>query len=66
VLFLTEGGTAKYDDARRNSLDDAIRVCQEYDLHGIVSEVRGVLKNPSAILKAQESNLALLTYGQLK
>lgn len=65
VLFLTEGGTAKYDDARRNSLDNAIRVCQEYDLHGVVSEVRGVLKNPSAILKAQESNLTLLTYGQL-
>lgn len=65
VLFLTEGGTAKYNDARRNSLDDAIRVCQEYNLHGVVSEVRGVLKNPSAILKAQESNLALLTYGQL-
>ncbi|CAM0911834.1 unnamed protein product [Alopecurus aequalis] len=65
VLFLTEAGTAKYNDARRNSLDDAIRVCQEYDLHGVVSEVRGVLKNPSAILKAQESNLPLLTYGQL-
>uniref|UniRef100_A0ACD5Y8E2 Uncharacterized protein n=1 Tax=Avena sativa TaxID=4498 RepID=A0ACD5Y8E2_AVESA len=65
VLFLTEGGTAKYNDERRNSLDNAIRVCQEYDLHGVVSEVRGVLKNPSAILKAKESNLALLTYGQL-
>ncbi|KAM3210224.1 hypothetical protein ACQJBY_064323 [Aegilops geniculata] len=66
VLFLTEGGTAKHDDRRRNSLDNAIQVCQEYDLHGVVSEVRGVLKNPSAILKAQESNLAILTYGQLK
>uniref|UniRef100_A0A453RN93 glycerophosphodiester phosphodiesterase n=2 Tax=Triticinae TaxID=1648030 RepID=A0A453RN93_AEGTS len=65
VLFLTEGGTAKHDDTRRNSLDNAIHVCQEYDLHGVVSEVRGVLKNPSAILKAQESNLAILTYGQL-
>ncbi|KAI4966650.1 hypothetical protein ZWY2020_037690 [Hordeum vulgare] len=50
---------------RRNSLDDAIQVCQEYDLHGVVSEVRGVLKNPSAIIKARESNLAILTYGQL-
>ncbi|XP_037459589.1 glycerophosphodiester phosphodiesterase GDPD2-like isoform X1 [Triticum dicoccoides] len=65
VLFLTEGGTAKHDDRRRNSVDNAIQVCQEYDLHGVVSEVRGVLKNPSAILKAQESNLAILTYGQL-
>lgn len=65
VLFLTEGGTAKHDDRRRNSLDDAIQVCQEYDLHGVVSEVRGVLKNPSAIIKARESNLAILTYGQL-
>jgi glycerophosphodiester phosphodiesterase len=30
-----------------------------------VSEVRGVLKNPAAVVRAQESNLALLTYGQL-
>ncbi|CAD6245851.1 unnamed protein product [Miscanthus lutarioriparius] len=65
VLFLTEGGTSKHHDSRRNSLDDAIRVCLEYDLHGIVSEVRGVLKNPSAVVRAQESNLTLLTYGQL-
>ncbi|RLN04962.1 glycerophosphodiester phosphodiesterase [Panicum miliaceum] len=65
VLFLTEEGTSKHHDARRNSLNDAIRVCLEYDLHGIVSEVRGVLKNPAAVVRAQESNLALLTYGQL-
>ncbi|KAJ1255080.1 hypothetical protein BS78_K291300 [Paspalum vaginatum] len=66
VLFLTEGGTSKHHDSRRNSPDDAIRVCLEYDLHGIVSEVRGVLKNPAAVIRAQESNLVLLTYGQLK
>ncbi|CAO2207412.1 unnamed protein product [Urochloa humidicola] len=65
VLFLTEGGTSKHHDPRRNSLGDAIRVCLEYDLHGIVSEVRGVLKNPAAVVSAQDSNLALLTYGQL-
>ncbi|BAT06439.1 glycerophosphodiester phosphodiesterase GDPD1, chloroplastic isoform X1 [Oryza sativa Japonica Group] len=65
VLFLTEGGTAQHKDSRRNSLDEAIRVCLEYELHGLVSEVRGVLKNPSAVLRAKESNLALLTYGQL-
>ncbi|ONM03364.1 glycerophosphodiester phosphodiesterase GDPD1, chloroplastic isoform X3 [Zea mays] len=65
VLFLTEGGTSKHHDPRRNSFDDAVRVCLEYDLHGIVSEARGVLKNPSAVARAQESNLALLTYGQL-
>ncbi|NP_001150964.2 Glycerophosphodiester phosphodiesterase GDPD1, chloroplastic [Zea mays] len=61
VLFLTEGGTSKHHDPRRNSFDDAVRVCLEYDLHGIVSEARGVLKNPSAVARAQESNLALLT-----
>ncbi|CAO2184448.1 unnamed protein product [Urochloa humidicola] len=65
VLFLTEGGTSKHHDSRRNSLGDAVRVCLEYDLHGIVSEVRGVLKNPTAFASAQDSNLALLTYGQL-
>ncbi|KAF8739211.1 hypothetical protein HU200_013935 [Digitaria exilis] len=65
VLFLTEGGTSKHHDSRRNSLNDAIRVCLEYDLHGIVSEVRGVLKSPITVVRAQESNLALLTYGHL-
>ncbi|KAK8451575.1 hypothetical protein SEVIR_6G232900v4 [Setaria viridis] len=65
VLFLTEGGISKHHDSRRNSLNNAIQVCLEHDLHGIVSEVRGILKNPAAVVRAQESNLALLTYGQL-
>uniref|UniRef100_K3YID5 glycerophosphodiester phosphodiesterase n=1 Tax=Setaria italica TaxID=4555 RepID=K3YID5_SETIT len=65
VLFLTEGGTSKHHDSRRNSLNNAIQVCLEHDLHGIVSDVRGILKNPAAVVRAQESNLALLTYGQL-
>nr|CAB3483644.1 unnamed protein product [Digitaria exilis] len=49
--------------------DDSLCTLQEvfecYDLHGIVSEVRGVLKSPITVVRAQESNLALLTYGHL-
>ncbi|XP_072991429.1 glycerophosphodiester phosphodiesterase GDPD1, chloroplastic-like isoform X2 [Typha latifolia] len=65
VFFLTEGGTEIYDDVRRNSLDEAIELCLQSGLQGIVSEVRGVLKNPSAVPRIKECKLALLTYGQL-
>ena len=55
-----------YKDERRNSLEEAIKVCLEGKLQGIVSEVKGVFRNPSAIAKIKESNLSLLTYGKLK
>ncbi|XP_020112040.1 glycerophosphodiester phosphodiesterase GDPD1, chloroplastic-like [Ananas comosus] len=65
VFFLTNGGTEIYGDARRNSLDEAIKHCLTNGLQGIVSEVKAVFRNPSAIPRIKESNLALLTYGQL-
>ncbi|CAA7043595.1 unnamed protein product [Microthlaspi erraticum] len=65
VFFLTDAGNHIYNDERRNSLEEAINVCLEGKLQGIVSEVRGVFKNPSAISKIKESNLSLLTYGKL-
>lgn len=65
MYFLTNGGTKIYADARRNSLDEAIRLCLENGLQGIVSECRAIFRNPLAIPKIKESNLALLTYGQL-
>ena len=55
-----------FKDERRNSLEEAIKVCLEGKLQGIVSEVKGVFRNPSAIAKITESNLSLLTYGKLK
>ncbi|XP_008790725.3 glycerophosphodiester phosphodiesterase GDPD1, chloroplastic [Phoenix dactylifera] len=65
VFFLTEGGNEIFDDMRRNSLDEAIKLCLASGLQGIVSDVRGVFRNPSTIARIKESSLALLTYGQL-
>ncbi|KAJ8574371.1 hypothetical protein K7X08_026176 [Anisodus acutangulus] len=65
VFFLTNGGSEIYSDIRRNSLDEAIKLCLEGGLQGIVSEVKAILRNPSMIAKIKESNLSLLTYGQL-
>ncbi|XP_074564036.1 glycerophosphodiester phosphodiesterase GDPD2-like [Curcuma longa] len=65
VFFLTTGGTEIHDDIRRNSLDEAIKLCLAGGLQGIVSEVRGIFRHPSAVSRIKESNLSLLTYGKL-
>ncbi|XVF57725.1 hypothetical protein PTKIN_Ptkin07bG0005600 [Pterospermum kingtungense] len=65
VFFLTNGGTEIFYDVRRNSLEEAIKVCLEGGLEGIVSEIKGVFANPGAVPKIKESNLSLLTYGKL-
>ncbi|KAA8548266.1 hypothetical protein F0562_004473 [Nyssa sinensis] len=65
VFFLTNGGTEIYHDVRRNSLEEAIKLCTEGGLQGIVSEVKGIFRNPGAVTKIKESKLSLLTYGKL-
>ncbi|XP_021727526.1 glycerophosphodiester phosphodiesterase GDPD1, chloroplastic-like [Chenopodium quinoa] len=65
VFFLTNGGTEAYYDVRRNSLEEAIKLCLEGSLQGIVSEVKGVFRNPGAVSKIKDSKLSLLTYGTL-
>ncbi|XP_068302790.1 glycerophosphodiester phosphodiesterase GDPD1, chloroplastic-like [Pyrus communis] len=65
VFFLTNGGNELYYDVRRNSLEEAIKVCLEGGLQGIVSEVKGVFRNPGALTKIKEAKLSLLTYGKL-
>ncbi|KAJ3675816.1 hypothetical protein LUZ60_004858 [Juncus effusus] len=65
VFFLTNGGTQIFADTRRNSLEEAIKFCCENKLQGIVSEVRGLFRNPSALQKIKDANLLFLTYGQL-
>ncbi|CAA7038747.1 unnamed protein product [Microthlaspi erraticum] len=65
VFFLTNGGTEVYHDERRNSLEEAIKLCVEGGLQGIVSEVKGVFRNPAAVNKIKESKLSLMTYGKL-
>ncbi|KAK1682784.1 hypothetical protein QYE76_043632 [Lolium multiflorum] len=65
VYFLTDGGTQLYADPRRNSLDEAVRLCRAGSLHGIVSEARAVFRHPSAVARVKDAGLSLLTYGQL-
>ncbi|KAK4760497.1 hypothetical protein SAY87_005390 [Trapa incisa] len=65
VLFLTNGGSEIFADARRNSLDEAMKVCLSGRLQGIVSEVKAVLRNPGAVALIKESCLSFITYGQL-
>lgn len=65
VFFLTNGGTEVYYDVRRNSLEEAVKLCLEGGLQGIVSQVKAVFRNPAAVTKIKESKLSLLTYGQL-
>lgn len=66
MFFLTNGGNEIFYDVRRNSLDEAIKLCLEGGLEGIVSEVRGIFRNPAAVNKIKELKLSLLTYGKLK
>ncbi|KAM6573126.1 hypothetical protein CsatA_017206 [Cannabis sativa] len=65
VYFLTNGGTEIFLDVRRNSLEEAMKLCLEGGLDGIVSEVKGVFRNPGAVPKIKDHNLSLLTYGKL-
>jgi glycerophosphodiester phosphodiesterase len=66
VYFLTNGGTELYADVRRNSLEEAVKLCLAGGLQGIVSEARGIFRHPAAVPKIKEANLSLLTYGTLK
>ncbi|XP_010540416.1 PREDICTED: glycerophosphodiester phosphodiesterase GDPD3 [Tarenaya hassleriana] len=65
VLFITNGGSELYNDARRNSLEEAVKVCLDGGLQGIVSEVKAILRNPSSVTRIKESDLSLISYGQL-
>ncbi|XP_071693515.1 glycerophosphodiester phosphodiesterase GDPD1, chloroplastic-like [Rutidosis leptorrhynchoides] len=65
VYFLTNGGNEIFDDVRMNSLEEAKKLALEGGLDGIVSEVKGIFRNPSVVREINESNLSLLTYGRL-
>nr|XP_043606906.1 glycerophosphodiester phosphodiesterase GDPD2-like [Erigeron canadensis] len=65
VYFLTNGGNEIFNDVRMNSLEEAKKLALEGGLDGIVSEVKGVFRNPSVVREINESNLSLLTYGKL-
>ncbi|XP_020235614.1 glycerophosphodiester phosphodiesterase GDPD1, chloroplastic isoform X2 [Cajanus cajan] len=65
VFFLTNGGCEVYEDVRRNSLEEAMKLCVENGLEGIVSEIKGIFRNPGAVTKIKEAKLGLLSYGKL-
>uniref|UniRef100_A0A7N0UQ34 glycerophosphodiester phosphodiesterase n=1 Tax=Kalanchoe fedtschenkoi TaxID=63787 RepID=A0A7N0UQ34_KALFE len=65
VYFLTNGGSEIYEDVRRNSLEEALKLSLECGLQGIVSEAKAVFRNPMLVQKIKDSNLSLLTYGSL-
>lgn len=65
VYFLTNGGTEIYTDVRRNSLEEAVKLCLTSGMQGIVSEARAIFRFPAAIPKIKEADLSLLTYGTL-
>jgi len=46
-------------------LDEAIKLCLEGGLEGIVSEVKAVFRNPGVATKIKDSKLSLVTYGKL-
>ncbi|KAF6161568.1 hypothetical protein GIB67_009447 [Kingdonia uniflora] len=64
VFFLTNGGSEVYTDARRNSLDEALKLCLANDLQGIVSDVKVIFRNPGALLILYFSNVPEAVYVQ--
>lgn len=65
VFFLTNGGCETYTDVRRNSLEEAMKMCLAGGLNGIVAEVKSILRNPGIIKRIKDSKLSLISYGQL-
>uniref|UniRef100_A0ACD5ZM16 Uncharacterized protein n=1 Tax=Avena sativa TaxID=4498 RepID=A0ACD5ZM16_AVESA len=65
VYFLTNGGTEIYADVRRNSLEEAVKLCLASGMQGIVSEARAIFRFPATIPKIKEADLSLLSYGTL-
>lgn len=64
VLFLTEGGTKKSSDPRRNSVEMALNFAKASSLCGVVSESTPILENLDLVRQAHESGLLLLTFGK--
>ncbi|OIW20911.1 hypothetical protein TanjilG_25083 [Lupinus angustifolius] len=48
-----------------NSLEEALKLRLENGLQGIVSEIKGLFRNPGVVTKIKESEISLLTYGSL-
>ncbi|KAH3672855.1 hypothetical protein WICMUC_004077 [Wickerhamomyces mucosus] len=63
ILFLTESGTTYMPDLRTDSLQSAIRFSKKWNLLGIVSESKPILKCPRLASVVKQSGLVCFTYG---
>ncbi|SCU84702.1 LADA_0D03290g1_1 [Lachancea dasiensis] len=63
ILYLTEGGTKKTIDARAASLQNAIRFARTWDLLGIVSAAKPIIKAPRLAQVIKSNGLVCVTYG---
>ncbi|CEP63797.1 glycerophosphocholine phosphodiesterase LALA0_S09e02718g [Lachancea lanzarotensis] len=63
ILYLTEGGTKKTVDARAASLQNAIRFAKTWDLLGIVSAAKPIIKAPRLAQVIKSNGLVCVTYG---
>ncbi|SCU94647.1 LANO_0E07514g1_1 [Lachancea nothofagi CBS 11611] len=63
ILYLTEGGAKKTLDARASSLQNAIRFARTWDLLGIVSAAKPIIKAPRLAQVIKSNGLVCVTYG---
>lgn len=63
ILFLTEAGTEFMADIRASSLQNAIRFAKKWNLLGIVSAAKTLVKCPRLTQVVKSSGLVCVTYG---
>lgn len=63
ILFLTEAGTQPMADIRASSLQNAIRFAKKWNLLGIVSAAKTLVKTPRLTQVVKSSGLVCVTYG---
>lgn len=63
ILYLTEAGTHPMADIRASSLQNAIRFAKKWNLLGIVSAAKTLVKTPRLAQVVKSSGLVCVTYG---
>jgi len=63
ILYLTEAGTQPMADIRASSLQNAIRFAKKWNLLGIVSAAKTLVKTPRLAQVVKSSGLVCVTYG---
>ncbi|GBL52273.1 Glycerophosphocholine phosphodiesterase [Candidozyma auris] len=63
ILYLTEAGTEPMADIRASSLQNAIRFAKKWNLLGIVSNAKTLVKTPRLAQVVKSSGLVCVTYG---